>query len=273
MPKHGACCEQSDIVLGCPNALPASEGEALGAFVIVLREGFEAGLVIGLVLAFLKRTGHASHNSAVWMGVGAAVLSSIAMGALLFVTVGQLDGQAEMLYEGSAMLLACGVVTWMAFWMRRQAATIGGELRSQVSGAMAGGTVALASVSFVAVGREGLETALFLFASVGESGVVSTAIGGAAGLVVAISLGVLLYRGTLTLDLKRFFRVTGLLVIVFAAYLLFGGVQELGEAGGGEAVELLGLLGALLYAAFFGWRYLRPPGLARRQRESAPDPV
>jgi high-affinity iron transporter len=241
----------------------------VGAFVIVLREAFEASLVIGLMLAFLTRTGRREqHETAVWQGVAAAVTVSVVMGAILFATVGELHGNAEMLYEGIAMLVACAVLTWMVFWMRRQARTIGGELREKVGAAVgSGGGVALASVAFVACAREGFESALFLFVSVGDTGLVQTVVGGALGLAAAVALGVLFYRGTLKLDLRKFFLVTGLLVIAFAAYLLHGGLHELGEAGGGEALEVAGPLAAVAFAVGFGVLYARD---ARQPRQDKP---
>jgi high-affinity iron transporter len=231
----------------------------VGAFVIVLREAFEASLVLGLVFAFLNKTGQRDqHGSAVWQGTIWAVIASVAAGALLFVSVGELEGTAEQVYEGTAMLLAAFVVTWMVFWMRKQARTIGGELRAQVGEAVAhGGGLALAAVAFVAVAREGLETALFLFVSVGDDGVVPTAVGGALGLLTAIGLGIGLYRGALKLDLARFFRITGLLVIAFAAYLLVGGLHEFGEAGAGEGFEIAGPVVAGVFALVCGWLYVR----------------
>jgi high-affinity iron transporter len=231
----------------------------MGAFVIVLREAFEASLVLGIVFAFLNRSGQRErHGRAVWQGTAWAVALSVAVGAVLFVTVGELEGTAEQLYEGTAMLIAAGVVTWMVFWMRRQSRTIGGALRSQVGDAVAsGGGVALAAVAFVAVAREGLETALFLFVSVGDDGVAPTVIGGALGLLAAIALGVALYKGALRLDLRRFFLVTGLLVIAFAAYLVLGALHEFGEAGGGEALEIAGPVVAVVFAVVCGWLYLR----------------
>jgi high-affinity iron transporter len=231
----------------------------VGAFVIILREAFEASLILGLVFAFLSKTGQAGrHGAAVWQGTALAVVVSVAMGALLFATVGELEGTAEAVYEGTAMLVAAGVLTWMVFWMRKQASTIGGALRAQVGDAVAsGGGLALALVAFVAVAREGLESALFLFVSVGDDGVVPTVVGGTLGLLAAIALGVAFYRGSVKLDLRRFFLVTGLLVIAFAAYLIVGGLHELGEAGGGEALELAGPLAGLLFAGACGWLYLR----------------
>jgi high-affinity iron transporter len=243
----------------------------VGAFVIVLREVFEACLVLGIVFAFLDKSGQRErHGRAVWQGVLWAVLLSVAIGAVLFATVGELEGSSEAIYEGTAMLVAACLVTWMAFWMRRQARTIGASLRSQVGDAVAsGGGAALAAVAFVAVAREGLETSIFLFASVGDDGVVPTVVGGSLGLLVAIALGIGVYRGSLRLDLRRFFLVTGLLVIAFAAYLIVGGLHELGEAGGSEAAEVAGPVIGVLFALTCGWLYVNGsplrPSAARSQ--------
>src|SRR3954447_12987139 len=237
----------------------------MGSFVIVLREGFEATLLIGLILGVLSKTGQREHVRAVWIGVAAALVTSIVIGAILFAAVGELQGHAEALYEGTAMLFAASVVTWMVFWMRKQARTLGGHLRSQVSSAIvAGGGFALASVAFIGVAREGLESALFLFASVGDDGVATTIIGGSLGALAAVTLGYLFYRGTVRLDLRRFFMVTGVLVIGFAAYLIAGGMHELGEAGGGELIEESGPILAVLYGIGLASFYLRsnPPKAA-----------
>src|SRR3954467_13037575 len=234
----------------------------MGAFVIVLREGFEAALLVGLILGVLNKTGQRQHARSVWIGVAAALVSSAVVGAILFAAVGELHGNAEKLYEGTAMLLAACVVTWMVFWMRKQARTLGGPPRSQGSSALiAGGGLALASVAFIGVAREGLESALFLFASVGDDGVATTVIGGAFGALAAVTLGYLFYRGTIRMDLRRFFMVTGVLVIGFAAYLIIGGMHELGEAGGGEILEAAGPVLAALYGIGLATFYLRsnPP--------------
>jgi high-affinity iron transporter len=154
----------------------------------------------------------------------------------------------------------------MVFWMRQQAKTLGGALRAQVGDAVAsGGGLALALVAFVAVAREGMESALFLFVSVGDDGLVPTVVGGALGLAAAVALGVAFYRGSVKLDLRRFFLLTGLLVIAFAAYLIVGGLHELGEAGAGEALDLAGPLVAVAFAGACGWLYVRgsrPPRVA-----------
>jgi high-affinity iron transporter len=245
----------------------------MGAFVIVLREAFEASLLIGLILAFLAKTGQIErHRAAVWQGALGAILVGVLVGGILFATAGELEGREEAIFEGIAMLFACGVLTWMVFWMRRQARTIGGELRQQVGAAVKqGGGLALASVAFIAVGREAIETALFLFVSVGESGAVQTVVGGALGLVVAVALGVAFYRGSARLDLRRFFLVTGVLVIAFAGYLLYGGLHELGEAGAGEAFEEVAPLAAVVFGATFAWLYVRD--IRRRDLSSTTQPA
>jgi high-affinity iron transporter len=230
----------------------------MGSFVIVLREGFEAALMVGLILGVLNKTGQREHVRSVWIGAAAALVSSVVIGAILFAAVGELSGQAEKLYEGTAMLLAASVVTWMVFWMRKQARTLGGHLRSQVSTALiAGGGLALASVAFIGVSREGLESALFLFASVGDTGLAQTLVGGGLGALAAVTLGILFYKGSIRLDLRRFFMVTGVLVIGFAAYLIQGGLHEFGEAGGGGAFEIGAPILAALYGLSLGTFYLR----------------
>ena len=237
----------------------------MGSFVITLREGFEATLIVGIILAALSKLGYRDqHERTVWLGVGAAIAFSLTIGGILFGTVGELEGNSEATYEATAMIIAAGVVTWMVFWMRKQAATIGAHLRQQVTDSVfAGGGLALAAVAFIGVAREGIETALFLFASTGESGPVVAVSGAVLGLVAAVGLGVLFYRGTLRLNLSQFFKVTSILVIAFAAYLLYSGVHELGELVENEALELAAPLAALAYGAGFAVLYVRD---ARRPR-------
>jgi high-affinity iron transporter len=243
----------------------------LGTFVITLREGFEATLIVGLILAYLVKTDQRAQAPAVWWGVAAAVATSLAIGATLFLSVGELEGTSEMVYEGTAMIVAAAVVTWMAFWMRRQAATIGAHLREQVSESLRlGGALGLASVAFIAVGREGLETALFLFASTENSGPVLAVAGGVLGLVAAVGLGVAFYRGALRLNLSKFFTATSVLVIAFAAYLIFGGLHEFAEATGSEALEWAAPIAALVYGCSLAWIYLRDSLRKWRHREPAP---
>ena len=196
------------------------------------REGLEASLIVGIVLGYLKKTEHRSYFRMVWAGTAAAVAVSIALGAGLFFTVGELSGQAEQIFEGTVMLSAVLVLTWMIFWMRKQAVNIKKELESKLGVALAAGSgLALAGVAFIAVAREGWESALFLFAISESSSKVSTGVGAAVGLVIAVALGVGIYLGSRRLNLRQFFTVTGIFLIVFAGGLLARATAEFQEAG------------------------------------------
>jgi high-affinity iron transporter len=196
------------------------------------REGLEASLLVGIVLGYLAKTENRRYFRYIWLGTAAAVALSVATGAALFFTIGELEGRSEQIFEGIAMLSAVAVLTWMIFWMRRQAANIKRELEAQLATAIAAGSaVGLASVVFFAVLREGWETALFLFAISESSTPLATGIGAVVGLTISISLGVGIYLGSRKLNLRQFFTVTGLLLIVFAAGLLAHAVHEFQEAG------------------------------------------
>ncbi len=205
----------------------------LSSFLITLREGLEAALIIGIILAYLVRSDNRQAFKQVWLGTGLAVAVSLIAGAVIFAVAGELSGRAEEIFEGIAMFLSAGVLTWMVFWMRKQAAGIRGHLQSQVQSALAAGSsFGLLALTFIVVVREGVETALFLFATtrIEESAVLS-AVGGVLGLAVAVIIGYGLYRGASRLNLRVFFNVTSLLLIVFAAGLLAHGIHEFQEAG------------------------------------------
>jgi len=204
----------------------------MGAGVVVLREGFEASLVVGIVLAFLDRTGRRDGFGVVWGGVAAALVLSLAVGAALFAVGAELEGSSEAIFEGVVMLVAAGLLTWMIFWMRSRARTLRREIEGRTQAALdAGSAVGLALVVFIGVAREGVETALFLFSAVEGSSpavsLVASLIGGAA----AVGLGYLFYRGSHRLNLRTFFTVTSVLLLLFAGYLLASGLHELAEAG------------------------------------------
>ena len=240
----------------------------MGAGVVMLREGFEASLIVGIVLAFLDRTGRRDGFGAVWMGAFAAIALSIAVGIGLFAVGAELEGTAEAVWEGGAMLAAATLLTWMIFWMRRQARTIRKDLEGQVQAALAtGSSVALGVVAFIGVAREGVETSLFLFSSVEGSNAIVSLISAAVGLVAAVGLGYAFYRGSSRLDLRRFFTVTSALLLVVAGWLLAMGLHELAEGGVIPESEVL-LLGA--FAGLAGptlYFFFRP---ARKSAEAAP---
>ena len=204
----------------------------MGAALVTTREGLEASLIVGILLAYISKTENRHWARTVWLGTAAAVVVSIITGAALFFTLGELQGKPEKLFEGAAMLSAAAVLTWMIFWMRRQASGIKRDLESRVAGAIAtGSAIGLASVAFFAVLREGWETALFLFAISESTTPAITAIGSVVGLLIAIGLGYLLFHGSRRLNLRQFFTVTGIFLIVFAAGLLAHAVHEFQEAG------------------------------------------
>jgi high-affinity iron transporter len=206
--------------------------EIVGAALVTTREGLEASLIVGIVLAYLAKTENRSYFRVIWLGTAAAVALSILTGAALFFTVGELEGRSEQIFEGTAMFSAVAVLTWMIFWMRKQAVNIKKHLEARLAGAIAAGSaVGLASVVFFAVLREGWETALFIFAISESSSPLVTSVGATIGLIVSITIGVALYMGSRKLNLRQFFTVTGILLIVFAAGLFAHGIHEFQEAG------------------------------------------
>ena len=209
-------------------------GFVVSGLLIGLREGVEAALIVAIILAYLARTGNRRYFGRIWIGVGAALALSLGIGAGLFLTIGGLEEPYEQIFEGLAMLLAAGVVTWMLFWMRRQAASIRGELHAAVDRALtSGGAWALSLLAFTAVIREGVETALFLAgaATSAEAGASALLVGAVFGLTLAILIGYAFYRGAQVINLRTFFRWTGIALIFIAAGLLSHAVHEFVEVG------------------------------------------
>ena len=204
----------------------------LPSYVLSLREGLEAALLIGIVIGALRQMRHTELAPAVWMGVASASLVSLVAGVLITILGLSFEGRAEQIFEGLTLILAAGVLTWMIFWMNGQARHLKGELEGGVHKAVfEGGKHSLFLLAFLAVLREGIELALFLVASVFASDVQQTLIGTFLGLGTSILLGWSLFATTVRLDLRRFFRVTGILLILFAAGLVAYGVHEFNEAG------------------------------------------
>ena len=203
----------------------------IAALLIAFREGLEAALIVGIVLSYLKKMGY-RQRAAVWWGVVSAVIVSVVAGVALQVMGVAFEGRGEELFEGITMLLAAGVLTWMIFWMQRQGRSIRAELEADVRQAVTGGNRrALFALAFVAVVREGIETALFLTAAAFSATPTETLIGGGLGLAAAVVVGWLLFAVSVRLDVRAFFRVTSVLLIMFAAGLAAHGVHELQEAG------------------------------------------
>jgi high-affinity iron transporter len=204
----------------------------LASFLLSLREGIEAALIIGIVLGALRKLNRTEMAPIVWYGTLSAIFVSLITGVLLTAFGLSLEGAAEQIFEGIAMLLAASVLTWMIFWMNRQARSLRGELEAGVHRATSeGGARALFSLAFLAVVREGIELALFLTAATFATDAQSTILGTLLGLGVAILLGWSLFASTVRLNLRRFFQITGLLLVLFAAGLVAHGVHEFNEVG------------------------------------------
>jgi high-affinity iron transporter len=204
-----------------------------GNYLIGLREGLEASLVVCILIAYLVKTGRREALPPVWLGIGAAVALSLAFGAALEFGSQELTFEAQEALGGSLSIVAVALVTWMVFWMRRTARHLRAELHGKLEAALAMGTGALVLTAFLAVGREGLETALFVWAAVqaGSDGTPRPLIGVVLGLLTAVAMGWLFYRGALRINLANFFTWTGGLLVVVAAGVLAYGCHDLQEAG------------------------------------------
>ncbi|MEU1618752.1 iron uptake transporter permease EfeU [Streptomyces sp. NPDC005722] len=202
-----------------------------GNYLIGLREGLEASLVVCILVAYLVRTGNRRQLPPVWAGVGLAVGLSLAFGALLQFGSSTLTFQAKEALGGSLSILSVALVTWMVFWMRRTARHLKSELQGKLDAALALGTGALVVTSFFAVGREGLETSLFIWTAVQATGDgIRPLIGALLGLATSAVLGWLFYKGALRINLAKFFRWTGAMLVVVAAGVLAYGIHDLQEA-------------------------------------------
>lgn len=202
------------------------------SLLIGLREGLEAALIVGLVLGVLQKMDKNEYKPIIWYGVAAATLISV-LSALAIQLVGaRLEGRAEEIFEGLTMFLAAAVLTWMIFWMQRMSRQMQKGLENEVRTAVQQSqTLGLFGIAFFAVLREGIETALFLSAAAMTASTRESLIGGLIGIFIAILLGWALFASTIRLDIRRFFQVTSVLLILFAAGLLTHGVHEFYEAG------------------------------------------
>jgi high-affinity iron transporter len=242
----------------------------LATFFLMLREGLEAALIVGIVAAYLVKIGRRDALPKVALGVGAAVALSIGIGVAVTLTIQSLPLVVKETLEGVAAVLAVGVLTWMLFWMRRQGRALKGELEHGVDLAISDGTTwAMVGLAFVAVIREGVETVLFLIPILSFNGTgPDVAIGGVLGLVIAAAFGWAIFVAGVRINLRRFFTVTGTVLIFVAAGLVAFAIAEFGEAGlfanSGAAFDLNGVLpdsGAVgsVLRGLFGYRSAPTP--------------
>ncbi len=200
------------------------------SFLITLREGLEISLVLAILLSYLAKSDRRSLFSPVAVGASVAALLCVITGIVFHVLVGEFEGKAEQAIEGTLAIIAAGVLTWMIFWMRRNARGMSADLQGKIDAAADRSSMAVALVAFGAVTREGFETVLFLLgAETGSSSGLSVIVGGLLGLVVSAILGVMVYRGGSKLNLRRFFQITGGLLVLFAAGLFAKAVHEFRE--------------------------------------------
>ncbi|MDA1060598.1 MAG: FTR1 family protein [bacterium] len=204
-------------------------GEAL---IITFRETLEAALIVGILLAYLKKTKNFKHGSYVWYGVVAGVLISVVLAFVFQQFLGGFDGKAEELYEGIVMLLAATLITWMILWMLNQRQHIKKNLEEKAQLHIQNDhAIGLFFLAFVGVAREGIETIIFLQAALVQSDAAQILSGGFLGIVIAIVLSILMFKGFAKIPLRKFFTATSLLLILFAAGLVAHGLHELQEAG------------------------------------------
>ena len=204
----------------------------LQTFLTGLREGLEASLVIGILVAYLVKIGRSDRLSAIWAGVAVACALSLTVGALLTFTSNSLTFEAQETFGGVMSVFAVALVTSMVFWMKRNSHRMKGELHGKLDAAMQLGWWSLALMAFITVGREGLETALFLWPTIEASGSgVSPVLGAVLGIALAVVLGKLVYQRSVHLNLATFFKVTGIALIIIAAGVLAYGIHDLQEAG------------------------------------------
>ena len=203
------------------------------ALLLSLREGLEAALIVGIVLGILRKLNRDDLKSSIWLGVFSAVVVSLVVGGLLTALGSSFEGKVEQVFEGVTMLLAAGVLTWMIFWMNRQGRQFQTKVESDIRKAVfiKSSRRAIFFLAFFAVVREGIELALFLTATTFAAQGASVMVGALVGLGAALLLGWLLFSASIRLDVKQFFQVTGVLLILFAAGLVAHGVHEFNEAG------------------------------------------
>ncbi|MCX8282173.1 FTR1 family protein [Phyllobacterium sp. 0TCS1.6C] len=271
-------------------------------FLIMLREGIEAALIVGIVATYLKQTGRGAWLPAIWVGILLAVALSLFTGAALQLASAQFPQKAQELFEAIIGIVAVIILCSMVFWMRKAARSIRHELHASIDSALGhskGGATALIGMVFFAVAREGLESVFFLLAIFQQSTSGHAPLGALLGILVSVVIGYGIYAGGIRLDLRRFFYWTGIFILVVAAGILAGAIRQLHEAGvwnglqtvifdlsnvlpagGPLGTVLSGIFGyndtptlgeAIAYAGFLVvslYLFLRPPSAGKRVAQS-----
>ena len=204
----------------------------ISSFLIALREGLEAFLIIGIIISYLYKIKERKYVRHVVFGSLAAIIISVALAFILEATFGKLEGRPEQIFEGSVMFLAVAVLTYMIFWMNRQSSSIRSDIEISINKAIDKQKIfSLFFLGFISVLREGLETVLFFRAISTQSSSRELLIGGVLGIIVSIVIAVIFFISTVKIKINTFFKVTGILIILIAAGLIAAGVHEFQEAG------------------------------------------
>ncbi|MDQ0472682.1 iron uptake transporter permease EfeU [Labrys wisconsinensis] len=203
-------------------------------FLIMVREGVEAALIVGIIAGYLRQTGRSQWMPLVWIGIAVAALLCLGLGIALDLVSADFPQRQQELFSAVVGFVAVAMLTSMVFWMRKAARSIKGQLHDSIDAALKGSNasgLALVAMVFFAVAREGLESVFFLLATFQQASGLAAPLGAVAGLLVAVGVGLSIYWGTLRLDLRRFFRWTGAFILIVAAGLLAGSLRSLHEAG------------------------------------------
>ncbi|MCL4416298.1 MAG: FTR1 family protein [Actinobacteria bacterium] len=204
----------------------------ISSFLIALREGMEAFLIVGIIISYLYRIKEKKYIKHVVFGTLTAIIISIVLAFILEATLGKLEGRPEQIFEGSAMFLAVAVLTYMIFWMNKQASSIRSDLEISVDKAVGKQRIfSIFFLGFISVLREGLETVLFFRAIRAQSSSRELLIGGILGIIVSIVIAVIFFISTVKIKISTFFKLTGILIILISAGLIAGGIHEFQEAG------------------------------------------
>lgn len=203
----------------------------LGSFLIFFRESLEASMICSIMLAYLKQLGRQDRFKDVWLGVLSAIVVAIAGGMIVFRSLKTYDGSTlQNEIEGITYFVACGVLTYMTFWMKRQSRHLSSDLKAKISAALTGGSLfAISAIAFITVGREGLETVVFMIAIAFNTSALWLFIGAVIGIVAGLLLSYFIYILGKRINLKRFFDTMGTLLMLFAAGLLADGIEAFQE--------------------------------------------
>jgi len=204
----------------------------IASYILSLREGLEAALIVGVLLGTLKKLDRTEYQFSIWFGTGLAVFLSVVFGIVLNIVGASFEGRAEEIFEGTAMLLAAAMLTWVILWMKNQSRAINLKLETDVQHAVIKDSKnALFFLAFLSVIREGIELAIFLTATSMDTEGVNILLGAALGLASVVVLAILLFKSLIRLNIVKFFQITSIILILFAAGLTAHGVHEFNETG------------------------------------------